>query len=144
MLFPLKWLCSARTQEWIGHDIHANLQWTKSKLHLLVKDFTAIETMIKNTEPWISHLKRRYGLAGSTQHTDSSVTTGPPKLWHYAEKQLYPDISAPTNISSFLPLGQVVLGALLVLAVLRAAHAPYRNSKQAPNPFCQHHQTRWR
>lgn len=32
----------------------------------------------------------------------------------------------------FIFLTSIVLGALL----LKAAHAPYRNSKQAPNPFC--------
>lgn len=80
--------------------------------------------------------KVHLGRHSSTQHTDISATTSLPKLWHYAEKQLYPDISAPTNTSSFLPLGLVVSGAPLVLAVLKAAHAPYRNSKQAPNPFC--------
>lgn len=59
-----------------GHDIHVNLQWTKSKLHPLVKDSTAIETMIKYTEPWISHLKGRYTWAGTA--APSTQTFQPP------------------------------------------------------------------
>lgn len=132
--YPYEMTLLTRTQEGIGHDTHTNSQWTESKLHPLVRDFTAIETVIKHTEPWISHLKR-LGRHSSTQHWHFNHHS-PPELWHYAEKQLYPDISAPTNTSSFLPLGLAVLGALLVLTVLKAAHAPYRNSKQAPNPFC--------